>query len=103
MLDEISGWLEPLPDNMAWIPNETAEMLPQVAKAIWDRADESERALQSRLMMLAAHPTSDRLPGHAICFAYIFRSPDFVPIAKNSRCYDKSSSIISCGRTCKVT
>jgi hypothetical protein len=81
MLDEISRWLAPLPDNMAWIPDETAEMFPQVAKTVWDRADELERAGQSDLMMLAAHPTAEGLPGHAICFAYIFRSPDFVPIA----------------------
>jgi len=81
MLDEISRWLAPLPDNMAWLPDETAEMFPQVAKAVWDRADESERAGQSHLMMLAAHPTADGLPGRAICFAYIFRSPDFVPLA----------------------
>jgi hypothetical protein len=79
MLDEISGWLKPISKNMAWIPDEVAELFPQVAKTVWANARPSEREHASHLMMIAAHPTADGLPGHARCFVYIFRSPDFVP------------------------
>jgi hypothetical protein len=81
MLDGICTWLGPIPEETAWIPDEAAQLFPPVAKLIWESANESERAAQSHLLMLGAHPTSDGLPGYAICYAYIFRSPDFAPIA----------------------
>lgn len=81
MLDGICAWLGPIPENTAWIPDEAAQLFPPVAKLIWESADESERVAQSHLIMLGAHPTLDGLPGYAICYAHIFRSPDFAPIA----------------------
>jgi hypothetical protein len=79
MLDALCRWLGPIPDDTAWLPGELAELFPNVAKVIFAAAPKAERDAQSHLMIIAAHPTEDTLPGHAKCSAYIFRSPDFVP------------------------
>src|ERR1700722_8624081 len=78
MLDHIRIWLKDAPENTAWIPEETAEIFPEVARTVWSGSEPNEQALCSHLMLLAAHPTLDTLPGMSRCFAYIFRSPAFV-------------------------
>jgi hypothetical protein len=80
MLDALDQWLGPTPEGVAWIPDELAERFPAVARHVFTKAPESERVLNSHLMLLAAHPTEDfGIPGYAKCSVHIFRSPDFIP------------------------
>jgi hypothetical protein len=80
MLNALNSWLGPIPEDTAWLPNELAELFPNVARHVFAAAPESERSAQSHLMIIAAHPTEDTLPGHGKCSTYIFRSPEFVPV-----------------------
>lgn len=80
MIDVLAYHLRDLAEGAAWIPNDVAFDLAELAKRVFAASDATEQSLQSHLMLLGAHPTDDvGIPGYAICSVYILKSPDFVP------------------------
>ena len=65
--------------SQAWDPVAIAQWLPEDARKVFALFSEEERALQSHLLLLSAHPTDNDGGSWPIAYGYIFRSPNFLP------------------------
>jgi hypothetical protein len=81
LLDGLAYQLRDAPEDQAFIPQEVADCFAPLARDIFQSFPTDERALDSHLMLLGAHPTEDvGIPGYSRCSVHILRSPEFVPI-----------------------
>jgi hypothetical protein len=79
-LETLAYYLRDLPDGAAWLPDDVASDLQDLAKQVFRTSEATEQVLRSHLMLLGAHPTEDvGIPGYALCSVYVLKSPDFVP------------------------
>jgi hypothetical protein len=80
MLDALADLLRDLPEGSSWHPEEVAACFQDLASQVFQAAPQSERALQSHLILLGAHPTEGMgIPGWARCSVHTLKSPDFDP------------------------
>jgi hypothetical protein len=79
MINVMKDWLHNEEPNHAWIPLETADLWPEIARAVFAAAPSTEQAGQCALIMLSADPTVVTGLGPQT-YVHIFKSPDFIPI-----------------------
>jgi hypothetical protein len=79
MVEVMKEWLHNDDLGRAWIPLETIELWPDLARDIFAAAPPQEQAGQCHLIMLSADPQATTGLG-PVSYVHILRSPDFKPI-----------------------
>jgi hypothetical protein len=79
MVESMTEWLHNEATDCAWLPLETVEIWPKIARDIFEAAPPLEQAGHCHLIMLSADPKARNGPG-PLTYMHIFRSPDFTPL-----------------------
>jgi len=79
VVEVMKQWLCNDKSDCAWLPLETVELWPELARNIFASAPPGEQAGHCHLIMLSADPKARNGLG-PVTYAHIFRSPDFKPV-----------------------
>jgi hypothetical protein len=79
MVEVMKHWLHNDAPDSAWLPLETLELWPAIARDIFAVAPSREQEAHCHLIMLSVDPKATNGPG-PMTYAHILRSPDFDPV-----------------------
>jgi hypothetical protein len=78
MVEAMKNWLKCDIPTAAWLPLETVDLWPEVAREVFASCPPEERDGRCHLLMLSTDPKATNGPGPQ-AYAHIFRSPNFEP------------------------
>ena len=79
MVEVMKQWLHNDAPGLAWVPLETIELWPNIARSVFAAAPPEEQSGECHLIMLSADPQASAGIG-PVTYVHIFKSPDFNPV-----------------------